>query len=704
MKKCVYLSIIILVISLPFIGLAKEVYPPYTLSLGARGGYMMPMGENADVLNGGPSFSVFMNYNPKLINNLLLQPEVSYTRFNLKTNTSAVSSYWGFGVNLTYNIPIVKFLEINTLAGVGYYYNRVVDTSINEVLGTASNPYFKFGGGLDFNITYNFNLNAGVAYQNYYASDSPTTALAITLAGNYRFGKSPEEKGYDRSIEIDDVTIYPLFSALYKYYETTPAGKIMITNISKNDVKKIKASVMVKDYMDYPTAGKTVDVLKAGESIEIDLHVLFSNRVLSVTEDTPLSANVSVNYIVAERDFTKDETITFKLYNRNAMTWDDDKKLASFITPKDTPIKIFARSVVQQYQTDRVNILNQNMQSALEIFNALGVYGLTYVPDPKTPYVKFAEDESAVDYIQYPRETLRFRAGDCDDMTALYCSLLENVGVSTATVTIPGHIFMMLDTGVSKYDYREITDDRGLIIEKDDRVWIPVEVTLSGKSFLSAWQEGAKQYNQALSNNDEVGLHLSAEAWQLYNPVTLEEWDWEPEVPSKTDIAVLYNSDMTGLVGDELDRKVRKIREQIKKDLKNPDLYNKLGITYARYGKYHQAVQNLEKAVEFKNKNFAAYNNLGNVYYLTGEYERALSYYKKALNYSDSPIILINIAKTLYKLGEYEEAKIHYLSAVKKDKRFEKKYAYIGAGTGGETLRASDRMLFDYQIEWYYLE
>lgn len=689
---------------MPVTLIAKEVYPPYTLSLGARGGYMLPMGENADVLNGGPSFSVFMNYNPKLVNNLLLQPEISYTRFNLKTNTSAASSYWGFGLNLTYNIPIVKFLEINTLAGGGYYYNRVVDTSVNEVLGTASNPYFKAGGGLDFNITYNFNMNLGAVYQNYYASDSSTTALLFTLAGNYRFGKSPEERGYDRSIEIDDVIIYPLFSALYKYYETTPAGKITITNISKKDVKKVKASVMVKDYMDYPTASKTVDVLKAGESIDIDLNMLFSNRVLGVTEDTPLSANVSVNYIVAERDFTKDETITFKLYNRNAMTWDDDQKLASFITPKDTPIKVFARSVVQQYQNERVNILNYNMQSALEIFNALGAYGLTYVPDPKTPYAKFVEDASAVDYIQYPRETLRFRTGDCDDMTALYCSLLENVGISTSTVTIPGHIFMMLDTGVSRYDYREITDDRGLIIEKDERVWIPVEVTLAGKSFLSAWQEGAKQYNQALLNNDDVGLHTSAEAWKLYSPVTLEEWDWEPEIPSKTDIATLYKSDITALVGDELDQKVRDLRAQIKKDTKNSRLYNKLGITYARYGKYKEAVQSLERAVELNKKSPAAYNNLGNVYYLTGEYERALSYYRKALNFSESPIILINIAKTLYKLGEYDDARTHYLSAVQKDKRLENKYAYIGMGTGDETLRASDRMHLDYQVEWDYIE
>jgi transglutaminase-like putative cysteine protease len=35
-----------------------------------------------------------------------------------------------------------------------------------------------------------------------------------------------------------------------------------------------------------------------------------------------------------------------------------------------------------------------------------------------------------------------YRAGDCDDLSILYCSLLEAIGIRTAFVTIPGHIFM----------------------------------------------------------------------------------------------------------------------------------------------------------------------------------------------------------------------------------------------------------------------
>jgi tetratricopeptide (TPR) repeat protein len=700
MKKASIILAAFFIFAIPCAALAQdEVDPWYTLSLGAKAGYIMPLGAQAESLTGGISASVFMNYNPRFFNNFLIQPEFIFSSFTGKTNKDITSSYYSLGVNASYSIPILKWLEINATAGGGYYYNTVMNKNTME--GSASNPYLRATLGADFIISSHFNMTVGGSYLNYLAATDSMSTLTIMAAGNYRFGKSPEEQGYDWSLEMQKISITPLFSALYKYYENEPAGKLMIKNVSKKDIKNIKASVSVKDYMDYPTPSKPVEVLKPGETAEIDLHMLFNMKVLSVTEDTPITANVSVNYLVAEQDYTKQESMTFKLYNRNAMTWSDDRKLASFITPKDTPGKVFARSVVQQYQDQKINVLNQNLQTAVEIFDALGAYGLAYVPDPKTPFAKFSEQKDAIDYIQYPRETLRFKTGDCDDMVALYSSLLENVGISTALVTIPGHIFMMFDTGVSKYDYRDITDDRAMLIEKGDNVWIPVEVTLAGQQFMRAWQEGARQYTKTVMNNEEVGIYPTAEAWGEFVPVTLEEWGWEPDVPQKGQIEKLYEKDIALLVGSELDGKVRELKGMISREPRNAKLYNQLGITYGRYGKYEDAISNLKKAIDLDKRYASAYNNLGNVYYLTGRYEEALSYYMKALDYNKSPLILINISKTLHKIGDYEKAKTYYMSAVQKDKRFEKKYAYLGRGTG-EELRASDRAKIDVMVEWDY--
>ena len=691
-----------MVILLPLMLQAKEVSPPYTLTLGGRGGYIIPIGNKKDILNGGINASIFLNYNPKLINNFLIQPEFSYSGFRLTANRDVLSSYFALGVNASYNIPILNFLEINTLAGGGYYMNRLVEN--NTEIGKSYNPYIKASIGLDINIIYNFNMNIAANYINYLAAtDNSTQTLSFTGTINYRFGKNPAELNYDRSIEIKEIKIEPLFSALYKYYETTPAGLIIITNISKKkEVKNIKASVMVKDFMDYPTASKIIESLKPGESTTIDLYMLFNNKVLSVTEDTPLSANVKVEYVVSDREFSKEDNVTFQLYNRNAMTWSDNRKLASFITPKDPPVKIFARTILQQYKSKRINVLNQNLQTAVEIFDALGAYGLTYVVDPKTPFSKLSSQKEAVDYVQYPRETLRFKTGDCDDLTALYCSLLENVGISTALITIPGHIFMMFDTGLSRYDYREITNDRGLIVEKNDRVWIPVEITMPGEPFIRAWQEAAKEYNRSVQKGNKIGIYPTSKAWSKYVPVTLEDFGWEPNVPIPEQIASLYDQDIEYLVGRELNRQVAKIKSQLIRDPQNSKLYNKLGIIYARYGQYDKALKNLSKAVKLNKKYVAAINNLGNVYYLTGKYDKAFEKYKNALKYTMNPIILINLAKASYKLGDYTTAKKYYDQACSKNKRYEEKYAYLGQVAEGSEVRASKIEKFDVTVEWDY--
>ena len=92
----------------------------------------MPMGTHRDFLNGGINVSIFLNFNPRLINNFLLQPEFSYAGFRFITASQNMSSFYALGLNASYNIPIFKFLEVNTTLGGGYYINSVVDTQANS--------------------------------------------------------------------------------------------------------------------------------------------------------------------------------------------------------------------------------------------------------------------------------------------------------------------------------------------------------------------------------------------------------------------------------------------------------------------------------------------------------------------------------------------------------------------------------------------
>ncbi|HEB10626.1 MAG TPA: hypothetical protein ENI06_05370 [Spirochaetales bacterium] len=80
---------------------------------------------------------------------------------------------------------------------------------------------------------------------------------------------------------------------------------------------------------------------------------------------------------------------------------------------------------------------------------------MSYVIDPTTPYGEFSKDKLAIDFLQFPTQTLEYMAGDCYDLLILYSALLESVGVETAFITIPGHIFMAFSLNIQPADDRK---------------------------------------------------------------------------------------------------------------------------------------------------------------------------------------------------------------------------------------------------------
>jgi len=139
------------------------------------------------------------------------------------------------------------------------------------------------------------------------------------------------------------------------------------------------------------------------------------------------------------------------LYERHAMTWDQKDKIGAFVTPKDPAVADFSRLVIQPYVDSYPN-LHSSIVYARAIYAALGVYGLSYIVDPSSPYQEFSGNTARVDYLQYPRDTLARKSGDCDDLSILYAASLENIGISTALIDVPGHVFIMFNTGVPEHE------------------------------------------------------------------------------------------------------------------------------------------------------------------------------------------------------------------------------------------------------------
>lgn len=379
---------------------------------------------------------------------------------------------------------------------------------------------------------------------------SMVDGVATTLKRRRQYDNLLNElEDADAFVRVDSVSMDPVFSSLINLYTYQPVGKVVLKNNSSWDIENVRQSFTVRNYSDFATEFGITDTFEGETSIESDIFLMLNTEALELTEDTPLTGELSIYYQVSGQDISISQPISFTLFNKNAMTWDDDRKLASFITPNAAPVKVFARTVAQQFRSSRRQDLNTNVQLAAELYAALGVHGCVYIIDPNTPFIEFREEKTAVDYIQFPQDTLYFRSGDCDDLVSLFSALMESVGVSTALVTVPGHIFMAFDTEVDPDNYREITSDKGLIFEMNDSVWVPVEVTMVGGSFVEAWNSGARQI-QEWQQKEALNVYETKEAWKLFEPVAVPDPGRQISVPSKEEISAMVDRDLRALSGE----------------------------------------------------------------------------------------------------------------------------------------------------------
>ena len=195
-------------------------------------------------------------------------------------------------------------------------------------------------------------------------------------------------------------------------------------------------------------------------------------------------------------DLTKTETATIQMYDRNAMTWDDNRKVASFVTAKDPVVLRFAKNIAGETRNSGSNAINTNFRIGMGLFQALDLYGINYVVDPKTPYEDFSKNKYSLDYLQFPSQTLTYKAGDCDDLSILYTALLKSVGIEAAFITIPGHIYAAVSLNMDPEEAKHTFNSSNDLIFRNENTWLPVEITMIHEGFLKS--EKAVEYIENL--------------------------------------------------------------------------------------------------------------------------------------------------------------------------------------------------------------
>jgi DNA-binding beta-propeller fold protein YncE len=493
------------------------------------------------------------------------------------------------------------------------------------------------------------------------------------------FASTPKAPLTVPPIEIGKIEISEIFAAAYKYYESHPLGKVVITNNTDRAYPKVKLSFRIKDFMDFSTEME-IEEIGPNQSVELQLKPVFSNKILEVTENTPLQSEIALTYYIAGEPKTVTRSFPVMLYERNAIRWDQKAKVGSFVTPKDSIVTDFTRLVIQPY-VDTYPNLHQSIVYARALFDALGVLGVSYIVDP-TPFQEFSENAAIVDYTQYPRDVLTRKSGDCDDLSMMFAASVENIGIGSALVDVPGHVFVMFNTGVAEKDKATLGFADELLVSYHGSVWIPVEMTMVGSSFTRAWQKGAEEYRD-WSAKEKVDIIDVQKTWELFKPVTLPSADIKAAKVTRDEIEAKYKDELETLGRRRLANLSASYLEELKKNPNDVTTLVQLGILYGENGLYAEALEQFQKALAADKDNAAALNNIGNINYLQERLEDAKVAYEASLKAAPGDTgTMANLVHVLLRMGKKEEAKKLFQDAVAADPRVARQYGDLAVKLG----------------------
>ena len=293
-----------------------------------------------------------------------------------------------------------------------------------------------------------------------------------------------------------------------------------------------------------------------------------------------------------------------------------------------------------------------------------------------------------MDSLKFPRETFSYRSGDCSDLSILYCSLLESVQIETAFITVPGHIFMAFALDMPEDQARAVFTKTDELIFQGGKAWVPIEVTEREATFITAWQEGAKEWRENLAKN-QADFYPVRTAWKTYPAVFFPGVSTQPALPDANKVVIDFQRDLIALISREIGSRETELKATIRKNPNNTKAINSLGILYARYDLADKAEAQFQSIVS-KGENVPALLNLGNLAFLKADYKKAQGFYERA--YRQSPHnanVLLCMARVNHAQQNYGSVKEYYQELQTVDPDMAAQFAYLDL-QGAEATRAAE--------------
>ncbi|MBD3290109.1 PorV/PorQ family protein [candidate division KSB1 bacterium] len=383
-----------------------------------------------------------------------------------------------------------------------------------------------------------FSFGVGVRYKFFQADYAFTSSPFLentnrfSLSFNFNLPESP--------VKIRSVGVRDIYASQFIRHETDTCAVVeVVCNGDKPAVCKI-------EFEETKFGIRSEKIFKIDPGIEsaksIVLYPNLPNEILHASQHdgswTSAKITLKPKTVLGTR---KEEEMSppFLVYGAGTINWSHGTDAAAaFITIRDNLVEQVTARAQDFFNNNPQSILiNKNVTLAALTFNMVGKYGIRYRIDPNTP---FAKHERELDTIQYPGELLLKKQGDCDDTTILFAALLENLGIRTALIDVPKHIFLMFDTGIHERQRLKLCLPEEMYVIYDNHVWLPLETTLYGQPFREALNKGAAQIN-SFENSEQLRIVDVHAAWLRYRPLKRANADTTLKLPDWRDIAGEYD-------------------------------------------------------------------------------------------------------------------------------------------------------------------
>lgn len=340
-------------------------------------------------------------------------------------------------------------------------------------------------------------------------------------------------------------------------------------------------------------------------------------------------------------------------------------KLLQFLTPNEEALLSFSTRVGSCVEPSVNRAIDKNLQSAMGLHEALRLLSIECTSSP-------SDSSATMDPVKFPLQTLQDRRGTCSDLSALYISLLESIGVPTAFISTPGHVYVAFALASSGEETQKTCGYSDELLFREGKAWVPVEVTDRQGSFLSAWQAGLEQWRKDRKQARFCPVRAARKAES-----TTVSVGGQPPLPDLAQLAGSFQEEVRCLVAREIHDREGQLAAAVTSSNSSAMTLNALGLLYARSDVPEKAEAQFQAAAE-RLEYAPALVNLGNLRLLAGVPAEALGFYQRAAAVApNDPAVLLGLARSNFQLHNRWLAKEQHRTLQTRNPKLAEQFSYL---------------------------